>query len=101
MSRTQAYGQQGQSRDGLAKAQDWIAMILAGLVTYVATPIFHEYSVPILADFTSTYYREGLIVPIYFLWWGIAAAAIYFFSNAVILAWVRIVFAKFFVRLFQ
>lgn len=92
---------QQQKQDGLGKAQGWIAGVSAAIVTFLVTPLAHKFSAPYLLDFTREFYSEGLLGLVYFLWWGIVAVGTYFFSNAVILSWVRVIFAKFFIRSFR
>lgn len=90
-----------QRQDGLSEAQGWIAGIAAAILTFLLTPLVHKYTAGFLLLFTQEHYGSGLVGLVYFAWWGIAAAAIYFTSNALLQSWLKVVLAKFFIRSFR
>ncbi len=88
-------------KDVLAKSQDWIAGVLAGLVVFFGIPHFIDLTSPLVSSFTATHYGQELVGITTIIWWLIGAVGLYFLANAVALSLVRVAFAKFFVRLFR
>lgn len=92
---------QADKKDTLAKSQDWIAGVLAGLVVFFGIPHFFDLTSPMVASFTANHYSSEIVGLTTVVWWLIGAVGLYFLANAVALSFVRVAFAKFFVRLFR
>ena len=88
-------------KDILAKSQDWIAGILAGLVVFFGIPLFVEATTPFVEQFTLDHYGSGMVGIAAIIWWGIGAVGLYFISNIIALSLIRVATAKFFTRLFK